>query len=143
MESVSLCHLPDGHLRLEHHLVRAETQRVEFDHEQQREVVEAGRDGRHPDHVEIADLQKLGDQESGGAQHRRRDDGAKSAGRQQSTGGVFLEPGFGQHRIGDRADHHRRGDAGARRAAEQERGSHHRAARARWLAAHHCQARNR
>jgi len=55
-------------------------------------LVEAGRNRRHPDHIEIADLEKFGDQEGGGSQHRRRQDRAQAAGRQQSAGGVFSKP---------------------------------------------------
>ena len=57
------------------------------------EVVEAGRDRRHPDHFEIADLEKFGDQERGGAENRRRDDRAEPAGREQPAGGILLEAG--------------------------------------------------
>ena len=109
---------------------------VELDHEQQRKVVEQRRDGRHPDHVEVADLEELGDQEGGGAEHRRRDDRAEPAGGEQSAGRVLLEAGALHHRIGDRADRHRGGDAGARRPAEQERRQHHGAAGAVGLVAH-------
>ena len=100
------------------------------------EVVEASRDGRHPDHVEVADLEEFGDQEGRGAEHRRRDDRAEPAGGEQSAGRVLLEARPLHHRIGDRADRHRGGDAGARRAAEQERRQHHGAAGAVGLVAH-------
>jgi hypothetical protein len=136
MEAVAPRQLADAELRGEDHVAHADLTRVEFDHHEQPEVVETGRDGRHPDHVEVADLEELGDQEGGGAEHRRRQDGAQSAGGEQAAGRVLGEPRLGQHRIGDGADHHRRGDAGAGRAAEQERGEHDGAAGAIGLAAH-------
>ena len=136
MEAVTPGHLAERHLRREVDVLGAEFLGVQFDHEQQRQVIETGRDRRHPDHVEIADLEKFGDQERGGAQHRRRQDRAEAAGRQQSAGGVFLKAGLGQHRIGHGADHHSGGDARARGTAEQERRQHHGAAGAVRLAAH-------
>ena len=86
----------------------AELARVDLDHDEEREVVEPGRDRRHQDHVEVGDLQELGDQERRRAQHRRRDDRAEPAGRQQPAGRVLAVAGPRQHRIGDRADGHRR-----------------------------------
>ena len=136
MEAVAPGHLAERHFRREVDILGAEFLGVEFDHDQQRQVIETGRNRRHPDHVEIADLEKLGDQERGGAQHRRRQDRAEPAGGQQSAGGVFLKAGLGQHRIGHGADHHRGGDAGSRRSAEQERRQHHGASGAVRLAAH-------
>ena len=136
MKAVAPRHLPQRELLLEVHGLRVEPLGVELDHEQQRQVVEAGRDDRHPDHVEVADLEELGDQEGGGAQHRRRDDGAEPAGREQAAGGVLLEARPLHQRIGDGADRHRGGDAGAGRTAEQERRQHHRAAGAVGLVAH-------
>ena len=136
VEAVAPRHLAERQLRLEGDVPGAELLGVEFDHEQQRQIIETGRDRRHPDHVEIADLEKLGDQERGGAEHRRRQDGAEPAGRQQAAGGVLLEAGLGQHRIGDGADHHGGGDARSGGTAEQERRQHHGAAGAVRLAAH-------
>ncbi len=136
MEAVAAHHLPERQRRVVGHHAGAEALGVELDHEEQRQVIETGRDGRHPDHVEIADLEELGDQEGGGAEHRRRQDRAEPARRQQPAGGVLLEAGARHHRIGDGADRHRGGDARSRRAAQQERGEHHRAAGAVRLAAH-------
>ena len=118
------------------HVLGVEFLGVQFDHEQQRHVVETGRDGRHPDHVEIADLEKLGDQERSGAQHRRRQDRAQPAGCEQAARGVFLEARLGHHRIGHGADHDGRGDARSGGAAEQERRQHDGAAGAVRLSAH-------
>ena len=136
MEAVTHGHLAERHLGREVDVPGAEFLGVQFDHDQQRHVIEAGRDRRHPDHVEIADLEKLGDQERGRAQHRRRQDGAEPAGREQPAGGVLLETGLRHHRIGDGADHHGGGDARSGGAAEQERGQHHGAPGAVRLAAH-------
>ena len=137
MEAVAPRHLPQRQFLLEAHGVGVKPLGVELDHEQERQVIETGRDGRHPDHVEVADLEELGDQEGGGAQHRRRDDGAEPAGREQAAGGVLLEARLLHQRIGDGADRHRGGDAGAGRAAEQERRQHDGAAGAVGLVAHH------
>ena len=100
------------------------------------EIEEQRRDRRHQDHVEVRDLQELGDQERGRAEHRRRDDRAQAARREQSARGFLAVAGLRKQRIRDRAERHRRRDAGARRPAEQERAHHDRAARARGLAAH-------
>ena len=62
---------------------------IQLHHHQDGEVVEDGRDRGHPDDVEVGDLEELGDQEGGRAEHRRRDDGAETAGRQQAAGGVL------------------------------------------------------
>ena len=136
MKAVAPRHLRKRELLLEVHGLRVEPLGIELDHEQQRQVVEAGRDDRHPDHVEVADLEELGDQEGGGAQHRRRDDGAEPAGGEQTAGRVLLESRPLHQRIGHGADRHRGGDAGAGRTAEQKRGQHHRAAGAVGLVAH-------
>ncbi len=136
MEAVAFGHLPDRQFLLKHNLLRAEAHCIELDHEQEREVVEAGRDGRHPDDVEIADLQELGDQERCGTEHGRRYDGAETACGEQATGSVFFEPGLFQHRPRHRADHHGRRNAGTRRSAQQKRRGHDRTAGARGLAAH-------
>ncbi len=120
--------------------VHAELARVDLDHQEQRHVVEQRRHRRHQQHVEVADLQELGDQERGGAEHRRRDDRAQSAGGEQSAGGLLAVARALEHRIGDRADRHRRRHAGARRPAEQERREHHGAPGARVLAAHRREA---
>ncbi len=100
---------------------------VEFHHEEQRQVVKDGRDGRHPDHVEIADLEEFGDQERRGTENRRRDDGAEPACRQQTAGGILLEAGLLHHRIGNGADRDRGRHARPRRPAEQKRRQHDRA----------------
>src|SRR5262249_45569838 len=84
-------HLPQRKFRPKSHGVRAEPLGVEPHHKKERQEIEGGGDGRHPDHVEVADLQELGDQEGGGAQDRRRDDGAEAARREQPAGRVLLE----------------------------------------------------
>ena len=136
MEAIAHRHLAERHLGREGHVLGVEFLGVQFHHDQQRQVVETGRDRRHPDHVEIADLEELGDQERGRAQHRGRQDGAEAAGCEQAAGGVFLKAGLGHHRIGHGADHDGGGDARAGGAAEQERRQHHRAPGAVRLAAH-------
>ncbi len=136
MEAVTLRHFTKRHFRPEVDVTRAEAFGVELHHDEKRQVVKTGRDGGHPDHVEIADLEEFRDQERRGAQHRRRQDGAEAARRQQSAGRVLLEAGFLHHRIGDGADHHGGGDAGSRGAAKQERRQHHGAPGAVRLAAH-------
>jgi hypothetical protein len=109
---------------------------IELHHEQERQVVKAGRDHRHPDHVEIADVEELGDQKGGGTQNRRRDDGAEAAGCEQAAGRVLLEAGLLHHRIGDGADGHGGGDAGAGWSPEQKGRQDHRAAGAVGLVPH-------
>ena len=139
VEAVALGHCAERHLRCEVDVTRMEALGVEFDHDQQREIIETGRDGGHPDHVEIADLEKLRDQERRSAQHWRRQDGAEPARGEKAAGRVFLEAGLLHHRIRDCADHHGRGDARSRRPAEQERRQDHGASGAVRLAAHHRQ----
>jgi hypothetical protein len=56
----------------EHHLGHGEFARVDLHHGEDCQVVEYRRDGGHQDHVEIRDLEEFRDQESGGAEHRRR-----------------------------------------------------------------------
>ena len=119
--------LPHAGPRAEIHRLHAVLPRVDLDHEQQRQVVKAGRDRRHLDHVEIRDLEEFGDQERGRAEHRRGQDGAEPAGGEQASGGVPLVARLGEHRIGDRAERHGGRDARARRTAEQERREHDRA----------------
>src|SRR5207245_2628630 len=55
---------------------------------------------------------------------------------EQATRRLLAVAGLGEHRIRDRAESHRGGDARPRGTAEQERGEHHRAAGAGRLAAH-------
>ena len=136
MEPVALAQVPDRVDALEGDVAHAVLARVDLDHQEEREVEQQRRDARHQQHVEVRDLQELGDQEGGGAQHRRRDDRAEAARGEQAAGGVLLVADLGEHRVGDRAERHRRRDARARRAAEQERRQHDRAAGAGRLAAH-------
>ena len=107
MEAVAQRELADAQLRGDHHLARPDHASVDLDHDQQRQVVEAGRNGGHPDHVEVADLQELGDEKGGGAENGRRDDGAEAAGCKEAARGVLLEAGPLHQRIGDGADRHR------------------------------------
>jgi hypothetical protein len=108
----------------------------DLDHQEQRQVVEAGRDHRHQQHVEVRNLEELGDQESRGAEHRRGNDGAEAARREQAAGLVLAISDLGEHRRSNRAEGHRGRHARARGPAEEERRQHHRAAGAGGLAAH-------
>jgi hypothetical protein len=109
---------------------------VDLDHQEQCQVVQQRGDARHQQHVEVRDLQELGDQERRRAEHRRRDDRAQAARGEQPAGGVLLVADLLEHRVRDRAERHRRRHAGPRRPAEQERREHDGAAGARRLAAH-------
>ena len=140
MEAVAPGQLPQRQHARGGDLGHAEAPHVELDHHEQRKVVEAGRDDRHHDHVEVADLQELGDQERRGAQHRRRDDRAQASGGEQSAGSLLSVAGLREHRPGDRSDRHRGRDAGARGPAQKERREHDGAAGARVLAAHRGEA---
>src|SRR5438552_3695586 len=136
VEPVFLAQVPRRFDALENDVLHTELAHVDLDHGEQREVVQAGRDRRHQDHVEVRDLEELGYQEGGGAQHRRRNDRAEPARGEQAARRVLAVADLGEHRIGDRAERHGGGDARPGRTAEQERGEHHRAAGAGWLAAH-------
>ena len=136
MEPVALAQVPDRVDALEGDVAHAVLARVDLDHQEQRQVEQQRRDARHQQHVEVRDLQELGDQEGGRAEHRRRDDRAEPAGGEQSAGGVLLVADLLEHRVGDRAERHRGRDARARRPAEQERREHDGAAGAGRLAAH-------
>jgi hypothetical protein len=116
-------------------LVHAVLARVELDHQEEREVIEDGRDARHLDHFEVRDLEELRDEERGGAENRRREDRAEAAGGEKTAGGARLVARALQHRVRHRADGDRGGDTRPRGPAQQEGGEHHRTPRARGLAA--------
>src|SRR5439155_16038203 len=135
-EPIALGDAPERSLLDEQNAAAAVFGGIEFHHYQNAEVIKDGRDGGHPDHLQIGDLEELRDQEGRSAQYGRRDDGAEAARRQQPSGGIFLVAGFLQQRIGNGADRDGGGDARARRPAQQERGQHHRTASGIALAAH-------
>ena len=128
--------MPKLLLLLHRRPMRAEFARIDLDHQKNGEVVEDRRDRRHQDHVKVGDLEEFGDQEGGGPEDRRRKDRAESAGGKQTARRVLGVPRLGEHRIGDRAQGHRRGDPRTRRSAEQKRRQHHGASRAAVFSSH-------
>ena len=110
--------------------------RIDFHHQEEGEIEQHGRDHRHQQHIEVRDLQELGDQESSRAQHRWRNDRPQATCGEQAAGGVFLVAGLGQHRVGHGAQRDRGGHARPGGATQQKRGQHHGAAGAGGLAPH-------
>ena len=58
-----------------------------LNHQENRQVIEDGRDRRHDQDLQVGDLQELGDQERGGAERRRRQQRADARRRQHRPGG--------------------------------------------------------
>ena len=114
--------------RLEVQPLDLEAARVGLDREQDPEVVEERRDERVDEHLQVGDLQELGDDEGGRAERRRRQDRADARRREHGAALVLRVAGAAQQRPGDRAERDRGGDAGARDGAEQEAGQRGRAA---------------
>ena len=98
VEPVALAQVPDRVDALEGDVAHAELAGVDLDHQEQRQVEQQRRDARHQQHVEVRDLQELGDQERRGAEHRRRDDRAEPARGEQAAGGVLLVADLLEHR---------------------------------------------
>ena len=117
-------------------LLHSELARVELHHQEQGKVVEAGRDRCHQDHVEIRDLEELGNEECRRAQHRRRNDRPQPPRREQPARGVLAVARLGEHGVSDGAERDGGRDTAARRPAQQERRQHDGAPRAGGLAAH-------
>ena len=136
MEPVVLREIPDAVDLVEHDVAHTVLARVDLDHQEQRQVIQQRRHDGHQQHVEVGDLQELGDQERRGAEHRRRDDCAQATRGEQAAGGVFLVTHLGEHRVGHGTQRHRGRDPRARRAAQEERREHDAAPRAGGLAAH-------
>ena len=103
---------------------------VGLDRQQDADVVEDRRDERVDQHLQVADLEDLGDDERGGAERRRGQDRADAAGGHDPAALILRVAGLAQQRPGDAAERDRRGDAGARDRAEQEAGECARAPRA-------------
>ena len=82
-------------------LLDAELARVELDHQEETQVVEQGRDGGHPDDLHVGDLEVLGDQEGGCAEHRRRDDRAQATGGEQTSRRILPIARLREHGIRD------------------------------------------
>ena len=111
-----------GSARLGH---RAGLPRIDFRHQEQRQVPENRRDGRHQQHVEIANAQKFRHQESGRTEHGRRDERAQRGGRDQSAGRFVAMTRIRWPRRRRRA-RLRGSDGGTRCATHQHRRQHDR-----------------
>ncbi len=123
--------------RVDGHAGTLEAPRIQFHHHEERCVEEDRGDRRHADHVEVRDLQELGDEERSRAEHRRRQDRTEPTGRQQPACRFLRVPGPREQRIGDGAQRDRRGDTAARRPAEQEGSQHDRPTGRRTALPHH------
>ena len=116
--------------RLEVEALDVVAARVGLDRQQDADVVEDRRHERVDEHLQVADLEDLGDDERGGAERRRGEDRA-DAGRGHDPAALVLGvAGLAQQRPGDAAERDGGRHAGARDGAEQEAGERARAARA-------------
>jgi hypothetical protein len=120
--------LPEAR-RLERQAAHPEAPRVGLDRQQHAEVVEDRRHDRVEEHLEVALLQELGDDERGGAERRRRQDRADAGGGEHAAARVLRIAGLAQERPRHRAERHRGRHARARHRAEQEPGQRGRATR--------------
>ena len=92
-----------------------------MDHQQDRDVVEAGGDNRDQDKFVIRNAQHLGHDKGRGAHDRRRDLPAARGRGLDRTGKAAGKAGFLHQRDGKRAGGHRVGDGRARNHAEEPR----------------------
>ena len=98
----------------------AEPARVGFDHQEDGEEIEQRRDRRHDEHLQVRDLQELGDDERRGAQRRRTDDRADPGRREDRAAHRRRIARALQDRPRHRSERDRGGDAAARHRAEQQ-----------------------
>ena len=99
--------------------------RIDFRHQEQRQVPEKRRDGCHQQYVEVANAQKFRHQESGRTEHGRCDERTQRGGRDQSAGPFVAMPRIRWPRRRRRA-HLRGSDDGTGCATHQHRLQHDR-----------------